>query len=62
MPFQTLSTLAIGNTPDGAGNYGFHGRIDEVRIISRALTDAEVLSVYKDNSLISSQTLPLSQQ
>ena len=62
MPFTTASTLAIGNTPDALGGYGFKGRIDEVRVISRALTDAEVLSVYKDNSLVSSQILPLSQQ
>ena len=61
-PFTTASTLAIGNTPDGASGYGFHGTIDEVRVINRALTDAEVMSVYKDNSLVSSQILPLSQQ
>jgi len=62
LPVTTSSTMAIGNMPAGVGISGFAGTIDEVRVISRALTAAEILSVYKDNSLVSSQTLPLSQQ
>jgi hypothetical protein len=51
--------LTIGSSPSGTS--GFVGAIDEVRVFSRALTDAEILSLYNDNALASSAALPLSQ-
>lgn len=34
--------VAIGNQPPGAGDRGFHGLIDDARILQRALGEAEV--------------------
>ena len=61
---STSAPLTIGNTPDDVSTtgYGFGGTIDEVRAFSRALTADEVLSLYNDNALASSQSLPLSQK
>jgi len=53
--------FAIGNGPDYTYER-FEGKIDEVRVFSRALSDAEILSLYNDNALASSQPLPLSQK
>ncbi|MCX6770917.1 MAG: DUF2341 domain-containing protein [Candidatus Micrarchaeota archaeon] len=60
-PITSLSNFAIGNGPDYISE-PFSGRIDEVRVFSRALTDAEILALYDDNALASSQPLPLSQK
>ena len=60
-PIAGLRNFAIGNGPDYATEH-FSGTIDEVRAFSRALTDAEILSLYNDNALSSSQSLPLSQK
>ncbi len=45
---QTLSNFAIGaiNGP----TYFFSGKIDDVRVYNRVLTQAEVLSIYKENA------------
>ena len=56
-----LRNFAIGNGPE-YGTDHFQGTIDEVRVFSRALTDAEILSLYNDNALSASQALPLSQK
>jgi len=57
----SLEPFAIGNGPDYTSER-FQGKIDEVRAFSRALSDDEILSLYNDNALASSQALPLSQK
>ncbi len=42
--------FSIGNAPDGTGEH-FTGAIDEVNVLSRALSQAEVLQLYNDASL-----------
>jgi hypothetical protein len=60
---NTGNHLSIGNAAFNSTNgYGFVGEIDEVRIFSRALSDAEVLSLYRDYGLVSSSPLPVSQK
>jgi hypothetical protein len=41
---------AIRMGVDNSGSYAFTGNIDEVEVFSRALTDAEVLSIYSAGS------------
>jgi len=38
--------LAFGNQPEGAGDKPFHGRIDDVRIYARALSEAEIAGLF----------------
>jgi hypothetical protein len=54
--------LTIGNGAGGTGANLFTGRIDEVRVFSRALTAEEIASQYNDNGLVSSVRLPISQK
>ncbi len=53
LPYQTDRPLYIGGNPDNDGfaPYEFAGGIDEVRILARALTSAEVLYDY-EHSLV----------
>jgi hypothetical protein len=51
--------LTIGGTPGGA-LYGFTGRIDEVRAYSRALTAAEIASIYSEATAAQGGALPAS--
>jgi hypothetical protein len=60
-PVSSARNFAIGNAPDHSREH-FQGVIDEVRVFSRTLTDDEILSLYNDNALASSQALPLSQK
>ena len=59
---RSSAPLAIGNSGAGSGMDLFSGRIDEVRVFSRALTDAEISSQFYDNGLVSSEQLPVSQK
>ena len=54
--------MAIGNAAAGTGENPFTGRIDEVRVFSRALTAEEVASQFNDNGLVSREQLPVSQK
>ncbi|KKS91323.1 MAG: hypothetical protein UV67_C0031G0001, partial [Parcubacteria group bacterium GW2011_GWC1_43_12] len=43
-----VKPMVIGKTPENGADY-FKGKIDEVRIYNRALTEAEVNGIYTEN-------------
>ena len=61
LPHQTDRPLYIGGNPDNDGfaPYEFAGNIDEVRILSRALSAGEVLSDYQHSIVPEPGTLVL---